>query len=135
MDIISYRPLCARNEWQACLLNWTQEVFLGLILGCVTCWTCKPTILNKLRFLISPRLYRQGSGGGKRGYKTTDICNVGSYLPGRGRRVIKKACGLDQRLALHFAGALVYHHPKWVSGRHNLWQRGFAFARPLTNSN
>nr|TKW41594.1 hypothetical protein SEVIR_1G327066v2 [Setaria viridis] len=32
-----------------------------------------------------------------------------------------KADGLDQWPTLHFVGALVYHLPKWESGRHNLW--------------
>nr|TKV91462.1 hypothetical protein SEVIR_9G098200v2 [Setaria viridis] len=43
------------------------------------------------------------------------------YLPGRGRWAIKKAHGLDQWPTLHLVGALVYHLPKWESGRHNLW--------------
>ncbi|KAG2654064.1 hypothetical protein PVAP13_1NG538219 [Panicum virgatum] len=42
-----------------------------------------------------------------------------------------KAHGLDQWLTLHLVGALVYHLPKWESGRHNLCERGYAFARPL----
>nr|TKV90449.1 hypothetical protein SEVIR_9G029800v2 [Setaria viridis] len=48
-------------------------------------------------------------------------CPVAPYLPGRGRRAIKKARGLGQWPALHLAGALAYHLPKWESGRHNLW--------------
>jgi hypothetical protein len=66
-------------------------------------------------------------------YKKSALCTVATYLPGRGRRGIKKPRGLDQWPALHLAGALVYHLPKWESGRHNLWQRGYAFARPLPN--
>ncbi|MQM02084.1 hypothetical protein Taro_034851 [Colocasia esculenta] len=57
------------------------------------------------------------------------------YLPGRGRWVIKKAQGLGWRPTLHLVGAPAYHLPKWESGRHNLWQRGPAFARPPPISN
>jgi hypothetical protein len=57
------------------------------------------------------------------------------YLPGRGLRAIKNARGLDQWPALHLAGgALVYHLPKWESGRRNLCLRvrvRAAPARPL----
>jgi hypothetical protein len=54
-------------------------------------------------------------------YKMSAPCTFVPYLPGRGRRGIKKPRGLDQWPALHLAGALVYHLPKWESGRHNLW--------------
>ncbi|KAG2544906.1 hypothetical protein PVAP13_9KG392480 [Panicum virgatum] len=54
-------------------------------------------------------------------YKMSAPCTVVPYLPGRGRRAIKKARGLGQWPALHLAGALAYHLPKWESGRHNLW--------------
>ncbi|PNT78263.1 hypothetical protein BRADI_1g76413v3 [Brachypodium distachyon] len=47
--------------------------------------------------------------------------NLATYLPGRGRRPIMKGRGLDQWLTLHWVRALVYHLPKWESGRHNLW--------------
>ncbi|CAA6667943.1 unnamed protein product [Spirodela intermedia] len=53
-----------------------------------------------------------------------------SYLPGRGLWVINKAHGLAVRPPLHSGGAPGYHLPKWESGRHNLCQRGPAFARP-----
>ncbi|KAF7081059.1 LOW QUALITY PROTEIN: hypothetical protein CFC21_085037 [Triticum aestivum] len=43
-----------------------------------------------------------------------------TYLPGRGRRPIKKGHGLDQWPALHLASVLICHLPLWESGRHNL---------------
>ncbi|KAF7080909.1 hypothetical protein CFC21_084906 [Triticum aestivum] len=48
-------------------------------------------------------------------------CNLATYLPGRGRRLIKKGRGLGKWSTLHFVGALAYHLPKWKSGRRNLW--------------
>ncbi|KAG0535371.1 hypothetical protein BDA96_04G360700 [Sorghum bicolor] len=48
-------------------------------------------------------------------------CTVAPYLPGRGRWAIIKAHGLDQWPTLHLVGVLVYHLPKWESGRRNLW--------------
>ncbi|CAL9098221.1 unnamed protein product, partial [Musa textilis] len=51
---------------------------------------------------------------------------------GRGRRAINKARGLGPRPPSHMGGVLVYHLPEWESGRHNLWQRGNAFARPYS---
>jgi hypothetical protein len=54
-------------------------------------------------------------------YKMSAPCSIAPYLPGRGRLGIKKPCGLGQWPALHVAGALAYHLPKWESGRHNLW--------------
>ncbi|KAF7097106.1 hypothetical protein CFC21_098960 [Triticum aestivum] len=48
-------------------------------------------------------------------------CFVARYLPGRGRRAINKARGLDQWLTLHLVSALVYHLPKRENGRRNLW--------------
>lgn len=63
----------------------------------------------------------RGDGGGSASYIRGGWCNVPTYLPGRGRRPIKKGRGLDQWLALHLVSALVYHLPKWESGRHNLW--------------
>ncbi|PNT73880.1 hypothetical protein BRADI_1g03483v3 [Brachypodium distachyon] len=46
--------------------------------------------------------------------------NLAPYLPGRGRRGIKKPRGLGQGPTLHMVGALAYHLPKRESGRHNL---------------
>ncbi|ONM16670.1 hypothetical protein ZEAMMB73_Zm00001d003278 [Zea mays] len=54
-------------------------------------------------------------------YKMSAPCSIAPYLPGRGRLGIKKPSGLGQWPALHMAGALAYHLPKWESGRHNLW--------------
>jgi hypothetical protein len=45
--------------------------------------------------------------------------DVAPYLPGRGCPVIKNARDLGCP-ALHTAGALAYHLPKWKSGRRNL---------------
>jgi hypothetical protein len=54
-------------------------------------------------------------------YKMSARCTLHPYLPGRGRRAIIMARGLGQWPALHMAGALAYHLPKWESGRRNLW--------------
>ncbi|CAA6655303.1 unnamed protein product [Spirodela intermedia] len=58
-----------------------------------------------------------------------------SYLPGRGSWVIKTAHSLGWRPPLHSGGAPAYHLPKWESGRHNLCQRGPAYARLPFNPN
>jgi len=54
------------------------------------------------------------------GYITIAPALVATYLPGRGRRAIKKARGLGQWPTLHLVGVLAYHLLKWESGRHNL---------------
>ncbi|URE42650.1 hypothetical protein MUK42_13740 [Musa troglodytarum] len=53
---------------------------------------------------------------------------------GKGRWAIRKAYGLGPRPPLHLGGPLVCHLPKWESGRRNLWQQGYALARPPPKS-
>jgi hypothetical protein len=98
---------------------------------------CAQTIeARKDSAAVSVREFSPTSAGetGREGcspYKMSSPCSLAPYLPGRGLRAIKNARGLDQWPALHLAGALVYHLPKWESGRRNLCLRGYAFARPL----
>lgn len=60
-------------------------------------------------------------------------CDVATYLPGRGWRLIKNYRGLDQWLILHLVSALIYRLSKWEGGRFNLWYLGYALAWPLPN--
>ena len=74
--------------------------------------------------------------GEEGGYKLRAVSSVKTYLPGRGLSVISKADGLGPAPPLHcrrgcFALSI---SPLWESARHNLWQRGLAFARPLSKT-
>lgn len=88
---------------------------------------------RELPLLLHQRLSERTShlvaAGNRRGRaKSLHIqrpANLATYYlhpkAGRGLRAIKTARGLDQWSTLHLVDALVYHLPKWESGRHNLW--------------
>jgi hypothetical protein len=78
-------------------------------------------VQNAFRSVSSTTSPGEGRRATSSRYKTSAPCSITPYLPGRGRLGIKKPSGLGQWPALHMAGALTYHLPKWESGRHNLW--------------